>query len=344
MEKFRGLRVFVLVPILTFALVFVVFNFVQGQVKTQDKPDKPPGKNKPPEYAWSVVIVDGIFALQGGQGATVYAGDGGPGLLYDCTQPNIYSHMRVVGPMQDQYRTSAVFEIYYPDITQGEVLYQVDFTEQMQVWVDKAYFVEEWPSFLDPILNFDFYYKPCRFPVCGEPGIDCAVPTAMFDFMKNWDHPYEGYEKFRIDFYTDWFYDIAQGDYTQWGENERKKIALGIEIHPIGIDGPYTPSEYNGMGFHTGWWNGEQSKYGYIEKIHSTNPDADIWKVVFGKDIFGNPYPYEDDENVIFDEWYWDSYLKQFNKNRVKPERHIFHPTYGDCDMQFELLFIRTKQ
>ena len=46
MKKIRSLKVFGLVTILTFALVFIVFNFVQGQVKTQARPDKPPGKEK----------------------------------------------------------------------------------------------------------------------------------------------------------------------------------------------------------------------------------------------------------------------------------------------------------
>ncbi|UCG68007.1 MAG: hypothetical protein JSV09_09200 [Thermoplasmata archaeon] len=339
MEKFRGLRLFCFVTILTFALVFIGLNFVQGQVNTQGKPDKPPGLDKGPEYAWSVVILDGLFALQGGTGAAVYAGDGGPGLLYDCSQPNIYSHMRVVGPMQEQYRTSAVFEIYYPDSTQGEVLYQIDFTGNIQIY--NSYFVTEWPEFVDPDLNPDFYYKPGRFPVCGDMRIDCGSPYSMFQFMENWEHPQPGYEKFRIDFYTEWFYDIAEGDYTQWNEYERKKIALGIEIHPIGIDGPYSPSEYNGIGFHTGWWDGE---YGYIEKIPTTDPNTDIWKVVFGKDMNGVPYDDAEDLNVTFDEWYWDYYSKQFNKKKAKEEINVFYPTYGDCDMQFEILFIRTKQ
>lgn len=348
MGKFRSLRLFGLVSILSFALVFIGFNFVQGQVKTQDKP---PGKNKPPEYVWSVVIVDGPFALQGGAGAEEYTDGGVTGLLYDCSQPNINSYMRVVGPMQEQYRTSALFELYYPDITQGEVSYQVNFTEYLQVWDELAYFVTEPPTWLysppiDPVLNPDlfdeygnFLYKRSRFPECGLL-IDCGLPTSIFNFLKGLSHPYPGYEKFRIDFYTEWFNEIAQGDYTQWVEYDKKKIGLGIEIHPIGIDGPYSPSVYNGVGFHTYRGDG----YGYIERIPSPNPDTDIWRVVFGRDTSGTPFNTKEDLNVTFDEWYNEIILALINKKKAKEERRLLYSTYADCDMQFELLFIRTKQ
>jgi hypothetical protein len=352
MRKLRYYGLFTCGVVIVFTLSLIAFNFAQSQVKIQPKPDRPPGKVKAPEYEWSIVIVNGDFALQGGTGATVYEGDGGPGLLYDCSQTNIYSHMRVV-ESQGQYRTSALFEIYYPDITQGEVLYQVNFTEHLKAWDELAYFVSDPPYWqfippIDPDLNPDlfdeegnFIYKRSRFPECGFL-IECGLPTSIFNFLRGLSHPYQGYEKFRIDFYTEFFNEIAQGDYTQWIEYDKKKIGLGIEIHPIGLDGPYSPSVYNGVGFHTGTWDGE---YGYIEKIPSSNPDTtDIWRVIFGRDIFGTPYITKDDLNVTFDEWYNEIILALINKNKAKEERRLLYSTYADCDMQFEILFIRTKK
>ncbi|MBW1888663.1 MAG: hypothetical protein JRI52_10000, partial [Deltaproteobacteria bacterium] len=168
MKKSRYLGLFVTVIVCVLSLI--VFNFAQSQAKIQK--GKPPGKGKPPAYVWSVVIVAGDFALQGGEGVTDYTVDtvegAVSGKLYDSSEPNIISHMRVIGPMQDQYRTSAVFELYYPDLTQNEVLYQVQFTEDMQIY--GAEWNEEQPfHYIDTILNshlFDeygtFIYKRCR--------------------------------------------------------------------------------------------------------------------------------------------------------------------------------------
>lgn len=46
MKKILDLKLFGLVAILTVALFFIGVNFIEGQVKTQDKPDTPPGKDK----------------------------------------------------------------------------------------------------------------------------------------------------------------------------------------------------------------------------------------------------------------------------------------------------------
>jgi hypothetical protein len=342
MGKIRRLKFILSAAVIVFGLTIIGIHIAQAQVKVAKKPGTPPGQDRPPEYEWNVVIVDGPHALLGSTGAEVYSGEGGQGLLYDCTEPNIYFHMRVVGPVQDQYRTSSRFELYYPDFNQGETLYQVDFTEYLQVWADTAYHTVDFPSYLDPILNPDFAYQPGRFPVCGDPGIDCSLPTCMFDFMKNWSHPLPGYTKISIDFYTGWFIDQVQADFSQWSEGDRKNIALGIEIHPIGQDGPYSPSEYNGIGFHTG---NATNEYGYIEKIASSNPETtDIWRVVFGRDIYDIPFNTIGDQNITFDEWYWDTYLVQFNKKKTREETSIFYPTFADGDIQFELIFIRVKK
>lgn len=47
MKKFHNRKLFSLVTLLTVALVFIVFNFGQGQGKALDKPDKPGKPDKP---------------------------------------------------------------------------------------------------------------------------------------------------------------------------------------------------------------------------------------------------------------------------------------------------------
>jgi hypothetical protein len=44
MKTILHLKLFGLVAILTVTLVFIGVNFIEGQMATQDKPDKPPGK------------------------------------------------------------------------------------------------------------------------------------------------------------------------------------------------------------------------------------------------------------------------------------------------------------
>jgi len=347
MKKFLSLRFIGFVVILVFVLSLIVFNFAQSQVEVQKgkPPGKGKGKGKPPAYVWSVVIVDGNFALQGGEGVPDYTVDtvtSGPvsGKLYDSSQTNIISRMRVT-ESQDQYRTSAVFELYYPDDTQGEVLYQVDFTEDMQIY--GADWNEEKPfHYIDPILNSHlfvdgvFQYKRCRFPVCGDPLIDCYSPFCMFHFLQEWDHPHPGYEKFHIHVWTDFSYDITEGDFTQWDPGDPKKIWLAIEIWPLGLEGTYSPSEFNGIGVDPDDYNWQD--YGYIERIESTNADTtDIWRVVWGANV--------ESSNLTFSDNYREYIFKQVKKNKIKREVMTgLKPTYGEGDMHFEILFIRTKK
>ena len=68
MKKFHDLKFFSLVVVLTFALVFMGISLVQGQIKIQKKPDKPPGKDLGEKYEWKAVILDTPFSTLKGSG------------------------------------------------------------------------------------------------------------------------------------------------------------------------------------------------------------------------------------------------------------------------------------
>jgi hypothetical protein len=93
MKKFHSLKILGLVAILGFVFVFVGHNFVQGQVSTQGKPNKPP---KDENYAWKAVILDGPASSIKGMGAPSYIPEVGQwGWAFDDSDPNINVRVEV---------------------------------------------------------------------------------------------------------------------------------------------------------------------------------------------------------------------------------------------------------
>lgn len=77
MNKTRDLKFYGLVCLITFALVFIGFHFLQAQVEKKDKPaDK--GKGKPAEVNWgvSIPVKDEGFSLYGQNKETYWNNDG----------------------------------------------------------------------------------------------------------------------------------------------------------------------------------------------------------------------------------------------------------------------------
>ncbi|MBA7641578.1 hypothetical protein ES703_49263 [subsurface metagenome] len=80
MKRFRNLKIFGLVAILTVSLVFIGVDFIESQVKTQGKPEKPfkPGK---PEKEW----IQFTGELEGGQVVEGCCPNAGPFPEYTMT-------------------------------------------------------------------------------------------------------------------------------------------------------------------------------------------------------------------------------------------------------------------
>lgn len=342
MGKRDSLRLLGFVGILVLAFVFIGLSLVQGQVKTQGKPAKPPGQNDD-VYTWSAVILeDPIFSIQGegGNSADNYTyvevnGLGYWGWLYDGSEPNVNFRVRTVETGTQGTRSNFCFELFYP-ADEGENLYQIDFITD-NIVNKTADFVTDPPN-IDPDLNPGFTYKTCRFPVCGGPGINCGDASCLFDFIQNWPHPYQGYDKVGISFFSDFSFDLNEGDYENWAVYDRKNMWLDIVCRAQEIDdGDFkipNLSEYNTVGANSG---GEQYHYGYFERI-----SPDVWKVVGGWDILGADLQYNDVINVNVDEVYLDFVLEHYRK-KIRAVAAYFFPTIGSCDMKFEVLFIRTK-
>ena len=344
MKKRDRLKLLGFVGIITLAFVFIGLSLVQGQVMTKGKPAKPPGQDKEPEYAWSALILEGPMSSIQGEGANsadnyTYVdvnGDRYWGWLYGGSESNINFRVRTVETGTQGTRSNFCFEIFYP-VNEGENLYQIDFIAD-NIANQTAEFVTDPPN-IDPDLNPGFTYKTCRFPVCGGPGINCDDASCLFDFIQNWPHPFQGYEKVGVGFYSIFSFDLNEGDYENWALFDKKNMWLDIVCRAQEIDdGDFkipNLSDYNTVGFNSG---GEQYPYGYFERI-----SPDVWKVVAGRDILGADLQYNDDINVNVDESYLDFVWEQYRKNKFKEVAAYFYPTIGSCDMKFEVLFIRTQ-
>ena len=118
MKKFRGLKILGLVTALAFVLVFIGIDFVKGQVITQGKPDKPPGKNKGDKYAWSAVILPGSGEDASsiiGLGQLEFIPELGQyGWRFNDSDENIDVFAEIRGPIQSQYSAVFILEILYP--------------------------------------------------------------------------------------------------------------------------------------------------------------------------------------------------------------------------------------
>lgn len=363
MEKFRGLRLFGLVTILTFTLVLIGFNFVQEQVKTQDKPDKPPGKDKGDEveYAWSAVILDGPFSISGVGNKTYPEEDPKIGWVYNTPHAdiNITVGVKVVHPRDpSQVRSYFTLEIFYP--VQGTPEYQIDFitdniTDKVAEF-DEEPWSDDWPP-VNQSLNPDLTYKYLGFPLWYSAVEDTTGRDALeiFDFLQECYHPYgrgveQDYYKVRLHFSNEWAEDLIGGTYDSWPigdiEVNRKTMGYGGESGNFTIEGQNMARRHCDHGDYNVWNHHNIRGDGYMtigedgkEIWHSGWPgyivriDEDIWKVVV------------DGKKTNIYEEYCECVTERANKNRpLRTWLTVLRPISGSCKMNFEMLFIRTKQ
>ena len=316
MKKIRVLRLFGLVAILAFAFVFVGLNFVQGQVKTQGKPDKPPGKGRGDRYVWSAVILDESatgFGLRGIEAARY--DDTWPGWVYEDTESNVNVSVKIGGVPYDgeiKYRTTFRLEIFHPA--------QIDL--EFLPW--EAWFYDETPDAL------------CKYPGGDDP----LNPNSMFDFMQGSFHPHPEYHSFSVLFGTDRSVNRSDIDYEQWVYHDIMNFIARIETPPMSLFKPVTCedlnlSEYSGIEF-------GGNEYGYFERI-----DENIWKVVVGQEILP-PYDYFGWGEIGEDDaWATDCYQicveTQYNKKKTGVTYDAIFSAQGQFDIKFAILFIRTK-
>lgn len=325
MKKFRNLKFFGLVAVLTFALVFIGINFVQGQVKIQK--GKPPhaGPNKE-KYVWSAVILDGQeFGLKGvADDIERYDGDW-PGWVYDDSESNVSVGVEIrrapFGGV-DKYWTRFYLEILYP--------VQIDF----DFIPYNAWFYPDTPDAL------------CKYPGCdGYLGCDGVKnPFCMFDFMQNCLHPHPDYHKVRFGFATDRSVNQNEIDYEQWTYHEHMGFISNISGPAPSAFKPVTCEDLDLFEFSNIEFGG--GDYGYFERIEEDYENIDIWKVVVGmeKDPF---YDYTillgDEDDAWATDWYNICVEMQYNKKKKGSTYDSIFSSQGSLDVKFEILFIRTK-
>jgi len=340
MKNHRDLKILGLVAIVVFAFVFLGLSFVQGQVTTKGKPDKPPGKDDETEYAWSAVILDGPFSIQG-RGENIYDDVGGHGSLYDpsATNINVTGNVKAVGRTKSPHLVRSYFllEIFYP--VEDETLYQIQFTENIS---NKNANFEPNPPPVDLDLNPDIYFKYLGFPLWGSAVDDPSERNALeiFDFLQNCDHPFdvginENYYKVELSFSSEWFDNLYDGSYDNWDINDPKLMGFGgwLLIEGQNADSyscdrdDYDPWHYHNI-IGDAHFMGDEKWGGWPG--HIVRISEDIWKVVV-------------DGQMCFNEEYDECVTKYFNDKRTMNQTENIKPIYANCYMKFEVLFIRTK-
>ncbi len=355
MQNNRGLKILGLVAIVALAFVFLGFNLVQGQVTTKGKPDKPPGKDDETEYAWSSDILDGPFSIQG-RGETTYNGLGGNGTLYDSSEGNINitNVVKVISPKNPhQVNTNFTLEVFYP--VGSETLFQIDFLNDyignQEAFFDENIFTDDWPP-IKQELNPDLTYKYLGFPMWASatehPLDEGRIAREIFDFLCNVNgHPYGpgvpggDYYKVRLKFSSAWADSLEGGTYDSWVIGDEKPMGYGGENGNLSIEGQNMARRHCDHGDFDVWnyhnivgdqhFIPEDDEWGagwpgYIVRISDN-----IWKVVV-------------DGKINIYEEYCECVVERANSNRpIRTWLTRVRPIYGTCDMQFEMLFIRTK-
>ncbi|MFC2163601.1 hypothetical protein ACFLT2_01240 [Acidobacteriota bacterium] len=315
MKKNRNVNLFGLVFILAIALVFVGIDFAQGQVETLGKP---PGKEKKPNYVWSVVILDDPgFGLKGIDNARNDAN--WHGWIYDDSESNVNVGVEIRRAPFDgveKYWTRFYLEIFYP--------VQVDFN-----------FIpyEAW------------FYPNTPDALCKYPGDYLSTdPMSMLHFLQDSYHPHPSYEKVYFKFNTDRSVDQNQIDYEQWTYHDHLGFLCDVSGSPPQAYSFVPCEEYEVFEFshiEFGADNNDDGDYGYFERI-----GEDVWKVVVGAEIYP-PYDYTNgpgDWNAWATDWYNFCVETQFNKNKKASTYDAIFSSQGSLDIKFEILFIRTKQ
>ncbi|MFC2166089.1 hypothetical protein ACFLT2_13970 [Acidobacteriota bacterium] len=253
---------------------------------------------------------------------------GQDGWRFDDSDENVRVFAEIRGPVQSQYSAVFIIEIYNP--------VQIEFGDIPNPFVE---FNLDPPGLQNPELNVDYVYKSCRYPGC-EDEFCRSDPNCILNFMQNYPHPYEGYERMWFHIHSKWSYDLNEVDFEKWTVYDNLGFWLefkaegGVGIKCSESDLPV----YNDFGF-----DDQTREYGYFEKIQEEDDNIDIWRVVAGKSHGGVDYVADPDKNVHLASYYVDCVYEK-KKNRTVKVSDGFVPTVGHCDMRFEILFIRTKQ
>jgi hypothetical protein len=357
MKRNKGLRSFGLVTFLSLVLVFIGIGFIDGQVKTQDKPLSPPGKDKDDEveYTWSAVIIkDSISCLQGIGDPTYPEVGTKSGWIYDSSHADIdvSNGVKVVTPKNPrQVRSYFTLEIFYP--LQGLPEYQINFTNNIDdkfAEFDDSPWRDNWPP-VDQNLNPDLVYKYLGFPPFAPAITDPNLgdPLKMFEFLQNYPHPLcegveDDYYKVRLHFSSEWADSIESGTYDLWPIGDvpenRKPMGYGGEFGNFSIEGQNMARRHCDHGDYNVWdkHNIRGDQYFIGEDVYAGWPGyivrtgENIWKVV----VAGHTFIYEE---------YCECVVERANKKRpLRTWLTMLRPTSGSCYMNFEMLFIRTEQ
>ena len=316
MKKFHDLKFFGLVAVLAVAMVFIVFSFVQGQVKTSGKPDKPPDKWRGEKYVWSAVILDGPgMGVKGAAGDDNRYDETWQGWVYDESEANVNIGVEIRrAPFDgvDKYWTRFYLEIFYP--------VQIDF----EFFPHGAQFYENTPNAL------------CKYPG----GYAEDDPSSMLYFLQDWPQPHPSYQKVLFTFGTDRSVNQNEVDYQQWMNNYHEYLGFSSNVSGPAPNyfKPKTCEDLELFEFSSIQFGG--GDYGYFERI-----GEDIWKVVVGteKDPF---YDYTGGPGEEDDAWATDWYnicVIQTNKKKQSATYDAIFSSQGSLDIKFEILFVRTK-
>jgi hypothetical protein len=318
MKNFHGLKILGLVTILAFVLVFVGLNFVQGQVSTKGKPDKPP---KGEEYAWKAVILDVSGSSIKGIGTSSYIPEVDQwGWFFSDSDPNI--NVRVETKRLNIHGDNKYCSRFYIEIFEKE---QIDF---------------DFP-FYNPVFDTDPPYQPrCLYPGEIYPEDN---PYSMFHFMMDELHPHPLYHWMGFRFSTGAAANQDEIDIENWTNQ-----VLG-EFH-FRIEGPAPQYpcieselfEYSNIIGYAGDTI-LADDYGFFERIQENYDNIDIWKATVGRGSDGTDYMipgfYDGDGN----DFYYICEEVAFNKKKTHVDDRAINSAYGRWDMKFEVLFIRTK-
>jgi hypothetical protein len=317
MKKSMNLKLFGLVAILTVTFVFIGIDFVEGQVKTLGKPNKPPGKGK---HVWSAIILDDPgLGLKGIIDDIDRYDSTWPGWIYDDSEPNVNVGVEIRRAPFDgvtKYWTRFYLEIFFP--------VQVDF---------------------DFIPYDAHFYGNTPGELCKYPGVDDENdPWSMLDFMQDSYHPHPDYEKVYFKFNTERSPNRDEVDFERWQNNYHEYLDFLANISgpaPMAFK-PVTCEDLNLFEFSSIQFGGGDS--GYFERIEEDYENMDIWKVVVGME---RDYDYTNGPGDGDDAWATDWYnicVDAPYKNKPGVTYDAIFSSQGSLDIKFTILFVRTKQ
>ena len=305
MKKICSLSLIGFVAILVFAISFILFNFVQGQVNIQK--GKPPRTEK---YSWSVVILDG-FDIQVPGPYTYDVGGAHQGWIFNDSDPDVMARVEIRSAPFDEgvemFWTRFYLELFPPiQIDLDIVDYGADFYNNEEP--HRCIYPEDYP---DQYPDWD--------------------PNSMFRFMQDELHPHEGYESVYFKFNSALSANQDEVDYRQWSiqhKHEHLKFLCDIKGRAPNMFKPASCEELDLFEYSVIEFGGDYD-YGYIQRL-----DEDMWKIV---GIRGEKPGWATD-------WYNICVVTQINKNKSSVTYDAIFSSQGSMDIGFQILYIRTKQ